>query len=320
MEDLAMIGILRAGGLALVAGLLLAPAARVQAQDPYRLLIGARGTAWDAPYLYLNQKTAQEREKTRRMRLETRKLELEHTKWEREFMLKSWQEEIEKNIQHEEKRARETPPLTEVVAGSSLNWLLRDLSKESRSPNSPSLAIKQSLIDHVTFVSTGGNASMLRQKQIAWPVMLQEKRFADSREQIESLLEKARADANRSTLTLDTLKALLEQHARLDDDLTYESKASTVWGPTQQVMAARFLKELKQTLLLLQNPKEAAFLLNHTPRCKTVAELVQHMREHALKFGPASAGNERHYVSLHAVLAREAQEVAKSRPAPTANP
>jgi hypothetical protein len=72
-------------------------------------------------------------------------------------------------------------------------------------------------------------------------------------------------------------------------------------------MANRFLAELKQSVLLLQNPKEAALLLDHTPRCKTVAELVQHMRENGLRFGPASAGSERYYVSLHDAFAQEAR-------------
>jgi hypothetical protein len=44
------------------------------------------------------------------------------------------------------------------------------------------------------------------------------------------------------------------------------------------------------------------------------------MREHALKFGPASAGNERHYVSLHDILAQEAQEVVRRRPSDSGNP
>ena len=85
--------------------------------------------------------------------------------------------------------------------------------------------------------------------------------------------------------------------------------ASSVWSPRHHIQALRFTGELKRTILLLENPKEAAALLAHLPPCKTIAELVHHMRENGLRFAPASAGSERHYVSLHAAMADDARMV-----------
>ena len=186
-------------------------------RDPYGLHGLADYTRASGEYLNLVQKAAQARERTRAMKLETRKKELEHMKWERNFLWDMRQEEVQRVIQHEEKRARERPPLTEVLAGTSLNWILADLSKESLPIDGVSQTITQEMLNKVNFVATGGNAGLLRQKELKWPVLLQASRLSDSRERVAALLDNARADLKKGNVTEETIRELLTEHKNLAD-------------------------------------------------------------------------------------------------------
>jgi hypothetical protein len=331
-----MSAIFRAFGLAAVAILLLLSAGSAQTEtagDPYdtadvtdptpywgytRFAAYLHGladlTRATGTYHIRIQKAAQVREKTRQMKLETRRLELQQIRWERNFIWDMRQEEIERTIQYEEERARKRAPLTEILAGTSLNWLLGELKLDPDLLQRQSQPIEQVWLANISLVSTGGNAGMLRQKHLVWPALLQEEQFAESRQRVESLLEQARQDARKSKLSGQTVKDLLAAHRQLEEGITEEAtREGSPWGPTHQVLALRFLRELKRAMLLLQNPQEANFLLEHVPRCGTVAELIGHMSKHGLKFGPASAGCERHYVALHSAFARESEARQRSK-------
>ncbi len=129
-----------------------------------------------------------------------------------------------------------------------------------------------------------------------------------AREEIESLLEKARQDVRERKLTRKTVVDLLEKHAYLDKETTEEMRKGTVWDPSQPTLAIHFLRDLKQTIKQLQSPTEAAFLLDHHPSCKTVAELVKHMSKYGLTFGPVTGDKHRYYVILHNAIAKEARK------------
>lgn len=265
-----------------------------------------------AQYHVTIQKAAQERETTRRMKLETRKEELEHMKWERDFQWEMRREEQEKLIQYELERSRDRPSLTEIIAGTMLNTLLTELAKTSRPDDASSQPLKQEWLDAITFTSTGGNAGLLRHKELPWPVLLQDDRFASSRAILESQLENAREEARLGRVSKKTLEELLRLRRTLDEEVTeMMRKPGSVWLPRHHIQAMRFTRELNDALLLIENPKEAAFLLGARPKSQTVAQLVQYMRENGMKFGPATAGSERHYVALHAALAEEARQVQR---------
>jgi hypothetical protein len=335
LEIVYMFVFFRAVGLALAFVLLLSPIASAQkvspaAGDPYKSVVVTRPSPYwgyirdpydstlhgladltraTGTYHIRIQQAARLREENRQLKLKTRRAELEHIKWEINFIREMRQEEIERTIKTEEHRARERPPMTEILAGTALNWIISGLKKDTAYPSdSRSKPLKQEWLNNVNFISTGGHAGMLREKQFIWPVLLQEERFAGAREKIESLFEQARQDARRGKLSGKVVKELLEQHKHLDESATAEAtRMGAPWEPGQHIMAIRFLRELKQTLLLMQNPKEASFLLDHRPKCSNVTELVQHMRERGLTFGPASAGSEKEYLSIHDAIAQEAR-------------
>jgi hypothetical protein len=272
-------------------------------------LTRATGTYWKDI-----QDAADEREKNRQEKLKTARELLEFSKWQQNFLREWHEEDIEKTIKREKERARKDPPLTEKVLGTSLNWILADLKEhESRPIDYPSTKIEQDWLDNVNFESTGGNVGLLRQKELSWPVVLQSDRFAGSRERVQTLLARGREDALEGKVSARTIEPLLEQLKHLDEGASAEARRGGLLGrPDQHIAVNRFLADLRRSVLLLQNPEEAAFLLKHKPRSKTVAELVQYMRTNGLTFGPASAGSERHYLSLHDAFAQEARNLAKN--------
>ncbi len=342
----------RLSRLALVLGLaVLAPAARAGGpEDPYRHvvvtvptpywgyrpalyggigLIGAGPgigygsalhgladyTRAEGDYLVLREKARQMREVTRQKKLETRAKELEYVKWERDFIWNWQREEERKIIAFEDERARERPAFTEILSGGMLNILLRQLSKNSRSADAPSRPIKDEWLEHINFTGTGGHTGLLRQKELSWPVLLQDDRLGETRAAIERHLETARREAGMGKVSGKTIEQLLDLHHRLEDERTELLKQSKAFGLRHHIAAGRFTKELNQALILLEDPKEAKFLLGARPNAKTVAELMQYMRENGLTFAPASEGSGRHYLSLYAEMAEEARQLA-GRPTP----
>ena len=264
-------------------------------------------TRAEGDYLVTREKARQMREVTRRERFKTREAELRSIKWERDFIW-NWQREDERKIiAYQAERAKEMPTLTEILSGGMLNILQRELSKQSRPPEASSRPIKEEWLENINFTATGGNTGLLRQKEISWPVLIQDDRLASTRADIEKHLEVARREAAQGKVSGKTIEQLLELRNKLDDEATELLKASRAFGLRHHIQASRFTKELNQALLLLENPKEARFMLGSKPNSKTVAELMQYMRENGLTFGPASAGSERHYVSLHAEMAEEAR-------------
>jgi hypothetical protein len=324
--------------VALLAGLagLPSPSLAGGPRDPYRLVVVTRPAPYwgyyyspyaaalhgladytraEGQYLLMRESARQQREVTRQKKLETRQKELEHIKWERDFIWNMRREEERKIIAYEAERAKNMPTMTEILSGGMLNILQRELSKNSRSPDSPSRPIKEEWLENINFTATGGNTGLLRQKEISWPVILQDERLASTRAAIETHLETARREAGKGKVSGKTIEELLDLRNKLDEEATALLKASRSFGIRHHIQASRFTRDLNQALLLLENPKEAAFLLGAKPAAKTVAELMQYMRENGLTFGAASAGSERHYISLHAEMAEEARQL-EQRPNP----
>src|SRR5262245_59968955 len=318
--------------VALLAGLAALPspvaAGEVPVADPYRYVVVTRPAPYwgyyyapyaaalhgladytraEGEYLLLRESARQQREVTRRAKLDTRKKEWEHIKWERDFIWNVQREEEQKIIAHAYNRAKNHPTHTEIYSGGMLNILHTELSKTSRSPDSPSRPVKQEWLDAINFSSTGGNTGLLRQKDLTWPVLIQDDRFNSTRAAIEENLDAARRDAGRGKVNGTTIETLLKLKNTLDDEAIDLLRTSRSFTHRHHIHVMRFTKELNEALKLLENPKEAAFLLSAKPTARTVAELMQYMRENGLTFGPVSEGNGRHYIALHAEMAEEAR-------------
>ena len=102
---------------------------------------------WSAPWptpTSPSRKAEELAKETRQKKIETRQKELEQIRWQRNCVAQMHDEEQERIVKHELKVSkRERPPLTEVLAGRSLNVLLKDLSRESRPSDGTSVAVRE---------------------------------------------------------------------------------------------------------------------------------------------------------------------------------
>lgn len=250
---------------------------------------------------------------------ETRKQLYEHLRWERDFKIKLSDEAREIARRKRVQAAEEPPPQFESLVrdGSALNVLLDHLARHPV-PKERSTAIPAGILKDVHINVLGGSASLLRKDRLSWPLLLQEERFRDDREDIERLLVKARADARMAEGKLDTIKPLFEAVDRLEGSLVRYFKANSgdSWVWRGYLPALRHVKELQENLKMLEQSETVARILGKPLEARTVCELIGLMHDNGYRFAPASlTGGDgvRSYRLLHQAMAKDSR-LARDRP------
>jgi hypothetical protein len=277
----------------------------------------ANYTRASGEYMIMRQEAIKAREENFLRRLKTREEEFKAGWRMYEAYLAKNEENRERIIQAEIKHSREHASVAEIISGNVLNNLLRDLQKDSISPE-VSQKIKPEWLKSINFMSTtGGNSFFLRTKNIPWTAVLQEELFDETRALVEDDLEKVRAELKANKVPGKTLKSLnLRKDSLYDGIAQLSQKREKGWTDRHYIEARRQVYQLAQTVKLLDSPEEAKRLLAAPPEnVRTVAELVSHMREYALTFSAAPTSATMDYVSLHAAFAAESREQAKRRAA-----
>jgi hypothetical protein len=264
-------------------------------------------------FLIKQEQAALLRERVRQKKLETRRKELEQWEWERAFRFEANERQRERIRQAALKRSRNDPPLTEIWSATSLNVLLRDLQKHSGSPGL-SVAIDKEGLAHIHVTSgRAGNLGLLKGDKIPWPLLLRTPDLADQRKPIDELLARVKGQAIKGDVTAEDVFTLRRRVAALQARLkgSLRKRADDpAWNPGTYINAQRFLRQVDNALTMLEQPDAAYYL--KPPKGKTVAELVQYMKEKGLQFAPATVGSERHYVALHTALAEESRRTSAS--------
>jgi hypothetical protein len=268
-------------------------------------------TQANGDYLIKTQEAALLREKVRQTRLETRRLQLEHWEWEREFRFNANKRERERIHQLEMERARELPPLTEILAAIPLNKLYDELRKLPELPDAASMKVDPEWLAHIhTTVDGRGNMGLLKSDHIFWPQLLLRSEFTEVRERIGRNLTQAKQLAQMGQevsqvdpgLLRDLNQMVVDLRIRLDNELRSGSY-DTAWNMRHYTEAKRFLKHVDDAIYVLEQP-DAAMHLNPL-RGATVAELVTNMKKQGIRFAPATVGSERFYIAMHRALADE---------------
>jgi hypothetical protein len=248
------------------------------------------------------------REKFEQEKFVTRRKETEHWRWERDFKNEAYEQERKRIREMEFQRDINDPAQTQVLGATTLNLLLSELKKVDLARGA-SVTIDQECLPHINITwsgsGTGGNVGLLKGDKIAWPLFLRQEEYAKDRERIENLLAEAKKEAIGGETNADTLLETRKQIKLLEQRVSEELKANRndLWSPSDFVRATRSLKEFASALQMLERP-DAAFYL--TPlQGRTVAELVELMKNKGLSFAPATTGSERFYFSLRQALASE---------------
>jgi hypothetical protein len=319
--------------LSLLPLLVLAATARAQLPgDPYRIVIAPRHYwgygYYESPlhgaadllraqgqFLMDSERTRLLREDVQQKKLETRHKVLEHWAWERRFVAREWELGRQRVKEYEIRRVVEYgPPPAEIYSGAVLNTLLKTL-KDNRDAlgKGDSLEVRADWLPKIHAASpAGGNAGLLKNEEIAWPLLLAGRDdLALDRTEIEHLLAQAKKSVQQGQRPV---KIIIQLRERVDsltgvlrDEIRSGAQENTSWGPAQYVAAIRQLKELKEAAVIMDQP-DAGFYLSPL-KGNTVAELVVYMTDNHLTFAPATWGDERAYGALYEAMRNEVKRI-----------
>jgi hypothetical protein len=268
-------------------------------------------------------KTLQEarllREKSYRAALETRRSLQDEAAYERMEWLKRIDPEANrrKEVQQALDRARNDPPLTEILSARALNDLLEHASRQQgKGERGPNVPLSEETLKGINVTGGDGrsNPGLLKDDgKLDWPASLDGSEHAESRRRLGTLLADAVAVAKyNNPVEPGKLKDMHAELARLHE--TLQDDVGNL-SPSQYIEAKRYLNLLNDAVKALEDPKVCNYFnQNWAAKGKNVAELIKYMSDRGLRFAPAVPGDADAYRALYqALVAFEAGvPVAKS--------
>ncbi len=253
-------------------------------------------------YLVSPQQAGTIRELVRQHRLDTRRHLFDEWLYERKNA-PTWEDDRDWYQGEELRRSRNDPPINEIVSARALNALLDHLQKlQAAGAAGSDVPVEDDVVIHLNVTSgRGGHLGLLKDGgQLHWPLILTGDDVKPERNQLNSLIAEAVAQAPSHALNADTAAALGQAADRLRQYLADQARNLPAG---QYLDAKRFLDDLGEALRALQQPDAADFLSRkYAARGKTAGEVVQSMTRQGLHFAPATSGDEPAYLALHRAL------------------
>src|SRR5262249_14942663 len=148
---------------------------------------------------------------------------------------------------------------------------------------------------------TNNGVGMLKNgPDLRWPFGLSDEAFDMDKKDVQRLLLTAYDQVSGGQVDAKVIRQL---YAKLDDmDTTLRDKIEDM-TPTQNVQANRFLRELRQSVRVFEQPDLGnLFASARSEPAHTVGELVQTMTMRGQRFAPALAGSEPAYTALYSAM------------------
>ncbi len=213
------------------------------------------------------------------------------------------------------RKARNNPSPGSIWSGDVLNVLLADVQaiETSCGVRGASIPLDQNILKHinVTDGTTFGSIGLFRDgRPLNWPLPLQDDRFKDLREQIESLSSMAARGIVSGKPAGKEVRDLLTAIAGLKDQV---AAATNDQSPSDNIRSMRYANQLKEAAQTLTDPNAANFLSgkwaalgNTAPEAggEPLAERTQ-----------VRAGNRGGRAVLHVALSND-HELRREPPAP----
>lgn len=251
-------------------------------------------------------------------KLENLRRKQEQWLWEREN-LPTREQMRQEEMSRELERARNDPPFTEILYGSTLNNLLRDAQRiQSNSVPAGNYPLNPDVIGKIN-VTTGrdeGNLGVLRDGKMRWSLLLKRPEFEARRKRIDDLIAIALKQGARDDIDPDVLQELFELVRAFQDELVARIRTlpTSQWSMDMYLSAKRDLEQLDKAARLLRKSDAVHYLTGkYAAKGKTIGELVEHMRDSGLQFAPATEGGE----SAYRVLYNALREYSAAAGAPT---
>jgi hypothetical protein len=255
------------------------------------------------------------REQVRAKRIANRRKDLDEFLYEREKA--PTPEDDRQRLTSEQVRRAQDPTATEIWSGQALNDLLADLRRPALRTDAANaqafpvpLNADQLKRVNVTSGNGSGNIALLkREGPLAFPAGLTGPDFEADRERVNSLAQKAVAQAASpgGRVDSDIIEKLNREIDLMQQILRRKSKDLP---PSFYMEARTYLTNLGDAVRALAQ-KDAANYFNgkYSLTAKTIPELVAQMNERGLQFAPVAPGGEAAYNALHQALAAYDSEV-----------
>lgn len=209
-------------------------------------------------------------------------------------------------------RARNDPPMLDVLSAKSLNRLLNSLIQQiGRGGSGRDIRLEPEVLQHinVTSATNGASFGVLRNRgKLQWPLGLQDLAPADEsrelRRSTEELIGEAISQAEKGRVQAPILNLLRKN---IDALRAILKKNIHDMSPQVYMDAKRYLEEVENGIKVLERP-DAAKYVNGTfqldpNKIKTVGDLVRFMQDNGLTFAPAVTGDEAGYIALQRAMA-----------------
>jgi hypothetical protein len=254
-------------------------------------------------FMTSTQQAYLQREQVRQARIDSRRKDFDQTLYER-ANAPTLEDERERRRIENLRRSRNNPPVTEIWSGKALNDLLLAIQQQfTRKVEGPKVPLEESVVRRINVSGsrTGGSLGLLLPNgRLTWPFPLQAPQFKADREKLDQLAYTAYKQAGSGSVSFDTIRGMTSAADSLTEQLR-RNVDSIAAG--DYISAKRFLRELNQTITVLQDPNVANFVnQTWTARGSTVGELTREMTRQGLRFAPATSGDQAAYVSLHTAM------------------
>jgi hypothetical protein len=209
-------------------------------------------------------------------------------------------------------------PQAQIFRGKALNALLDELrQQQARGITGPRVEIKEEVLRQVNWAKdSGSNPGLIKYaRRIPWPRTLQADQFRIPREKIDLLLRQAMEQAEKTRVSAEVVKDLVQARDQLQQTLLDQVGDLS---PNQFIEARRFLLFVDGAVKALEGTDIVEHLRlakQMAARVKTVADLVQFMGQNKLRFTPMLPGEQAAYESLYKSLLVTGGKAPKTEPA-----
>jgi hypothetical protein len=246
------------------------------------------------------QRASALQEKYRQASLETIRKQDEENRWEKDNTPTA-EDDRHRAIQQQLSRSLNDPPRGDIYSGQALNILLDAAAKLDSGAGAAPASLDRGVLGHLNLTSGKGHAGIFRnQGRLDWPQELLACDYQDERKLVDAGIPIALRQIAKGTSDLRTLDDL----NRLTQAMRQKLKARiTEIAPASFMEAGRFLTFLEEGLRLLSQPKAGVQLaVGLGDKGMNIGQVVQYMRDNALRFAPAMTGDEPAYVAMHRAL------------------
>jgi hypothetical protein len=237
-----------------------------------------------------------------RSKMATRRALIEQQMWEQPLQPKA--EDVRRyQMEMDLRRAMNSPPITDIISGSALNILLKNIQAwQAKGAYGPMIPLDQDTLRSINIVTSAGTSLAMFKSgsKVSFPFVLRDTPFDEDRQKIQDGVTKALAEVEMNELSPATMRGLKGAMTSLDAKLTRMAPDMSI---PDGIAATRFMQEMNTSIgALLRTTEPGSSSGKVAAQGRSVGDLVQYMTTKGARFAASLAGEEGAYRSMHQSL------------------